>query len=132
MLKLTTSLLPGTTIGMAKVEDKNLGIKLIDTPGIPNIDSVTFKLLTYADLASVNINKCIVPINLALRQGYSIWLGALVRLDMLNGTDKLATFHFSSNVTIHKTPMLFQREIFEKQAGKLLRPVATLNYNVAS
>ena len=60
------------------------------------------------------------PIN--VKQGYSVWLGALARLDLLSGDDKYLTVIVPRDVTIHRTPIGRASEIFEAQAGKLLKP----------
>lgn len=60
--------------------------------------------------------------SLNVHQGYSIWLGALVRIDLLSGDDKYLTMIVPKDVTIHRTPIGRATEIFVTQAGKLLKP----------
>lgn len=67
--------------------------------------------------------KKIKPYSVNVKQGYSMWLGALARIDMLNGEDKFFTFFLSHDVTFHKTFLLNAERIFENHAGNLLRPV---------
>lgn len=124
---LTTSPLPGTTIGITKVDSMKMGVRLFDTPGIPNKHSIVHVMNNYIDIISATINKKIIPYSLNLKQGYSIWIGAIARIDMMNGEDKYFTFFFSHNVTIHRTPMLNSDNIFERQAGKNLRPAISTN-----
>lgn len=125
--KLTSSPLPGTTIGITKVESMRMGIKLFDTPGIPNKNSISFYMNNYIDIISTTINQKIIPFTSSVKQGYSIWIGAIARIDFMNGEDKYFSFFFSNNVTIHRTPLLNAETIFEKHAGNLLRPVITKN-----
>ena len=122
---LTSSPLPGTTIGITKVESMRMGVKLFDTPGIPNKNSVSFLMENYIDIISTTINRKIIPFSFSIKQGYSVWIGAIGRIDFMNGEDKYFSFFFSNNVTIHRTPMLNADEIFEKHAGNLLRPAIT-------
>lgn len=51
-----------------------------------------------------------------------MWLGALARLDLLSGDDKYLTVIVPKDVTIHRTPIGRATEIFETQAGQLLKP----------
>lgn len=67
----------------------------------------------------------ILPMN--IKQGYSIWLGALARLDFVSGEDKYLTFFVPTDTTIHRTPIQKSLEVFTKQAGKLLKPTYFTN-----
>ncbi len=60
------------------------------------------------------------PVN--VKQGYSVWLGALARVDLLSGEDKFFTFLVSPHVTIHRTPISKAHDVYMKHAGTLLRP----------
>jgi ribosome biogenesis GTPase A len=124
---LTASPLPGTTIGISKVESMKMGVKLFDTPGIPNKSSMIFLLENCLDIVSATIRKKIIPFTCSVKQGYCIWLGALARIDFLNGEDKYLSFFLSHHVTIHRTPLLNAENIFNKHAGTLLRPCLTKN-----
>jgi hypothetical protein len=57
-----------------------------------------------------------------MKSGYSVWLGALVRLDYISGDDKQVTFVVPPDVTIHKTPILKANQVFLNQADRLLKP----------
>lgn len=50
------------------------------------------------------------PLN--VKSGYSVWLGALARLDFVNGEDKHLTFVVPSDVTIHRTPITRAESVF--------------------
>jgi hypothetical protein len=67
-------------------------------------------------------NKQITSYSVNVKQGYSVWLGALARVDMMSGDDKEFTFFVPPHVTIHKTPILKADSVYIKQAGILLRP----------
>jgi 30S ribosome assembly GTPase len=60
-----------------------------------------------------------------VKPAYTIWLGALARLDFLSSTtrDKTFTFFLPPNVTLHRTPTHKAIDVFMKHAGTLLRPV---------
>ncbi len=124
---LTASPLPGTTIGITKIESMKMGVKLFDTPGIPNKNSINFLMDSCLDIVATTIRKKITPFTCSIKQGYSIWLGAVARIDFLNGEDKYLSFFFSQHVTIHRTPLLNAEELFHKHSGTLLRPCLTKN-----
>jgi len=127
---LTASPLPGTTIGITKIESMKMGVKLFDTPGIPNKNSITYVMPNYLDIISTTINRKIIPFTSSVKQGYSIWIGSVARIDFMSGEDKYFSFFFSHNVTIHRTPMLNAEDFFSKHAGRLLRPCITKDVNL--
>ena len=62
-----------------------------------------------------------------VKQSYSVWLGALARVDFLSGDDKYFTFFVPPHVTIHRTPLLKAPSVHEKHAGTLLRPAYSVD-----
>lgn len=119
---LTESALPGTTQEMITVEQFNIGFRVIDTPGIPNMEQVSSRIGEFYDLKRLMPQAEMTTYPLNVKQGYSIWLGALARLDLLSGDDKYLTMIVPKDVTIHRTPIGRATEVFERQAGKLLKP----------
>mmetsp|Transcript_15942 Transcript_15942/g.24659 ORF Transcript_15942/g.24659 Transcript_15942/m.24659 type:complete len:162 (-) Transcript_15942:11-496(-) len=57
-----------------------------------------------------------------MKQGYSVWMGALARVDFLSGSEKYFTFFLPQEVTLHRTPFERAQEIYDDKAGTLLRP----------
>ena len=57
-----------------------------------------------------------------VKQAYTVWLGALARLDFLSGDDKFFTFFVPPHVTIHRTPIHKAVSVYENNTGTLLRP----------
>lgn len=55
-----------------------------------------------------------------VKSGYSVWLGALARIDFVNGEDKNLTFVCPQDVTIHRTPIEKADSVFLRQADRLL------------
>lgn len=123
---LTESAAPGTTLDFISVEEARLGFKILDTPGIPNMDQVSAHIEGYQDLMSILPNKQISALPMNVKSSYSIWLGALARVDFLSGDDKYFTFFMPPHVTIHRTPIMKAQNVYLKHAGTLLRPV----YNI--
>lgn len=90
---LTESAAPGTTLEMITVEQFKIGFRVIDTPGIPNMNQVSAMVENFNDLKSVLATKRMNSCSLNIKQGYSVWLGALARIDILSGADKYYTFY---------------------------------------
>ena len=121
-LLLTESALPGTTQEMITVEQFNIGFRVIDTPGIPNMSQLSSKINSLRDLSKLMPSKEMSSFPMNVKSGYSVWMGALARLDFINGDDKHLTFVAPLDVTIHRTPIEKAEDIFLRQAGKLLMP----------
>lgn len=77
---------------------------------------------SYFDLSSLLPRNEMTAFPLNVKQGYSIWLGALARLDLVSGEDKHLTFIVPKDVTIHRTPISRAESLFVDQAGLLLKP----------
>ena len=119
---LTSSPLPGTTMDFIEVKDIKFGLNIYDTPGVPNSAQVSSHVHHYEDTVQTLCIKKINSVWLNIKSGYSIWLGALARLDFLNGDRKDFSFFVSPHVTIHKTPLEKAQQIYDNHAGELLRP----------
>ena len=121
-IQLTESALPGTTQEMITIEQFKIGFRVIDTPGIPNVNQVISRVSSFKELAKLLPQKemTVFPIN--VKSGYTIWLGALARLDMISGDDKHLTCIVPQDVTIHRTPIIKASTVFIAQADKLLKP----------
>ena len=122
MTPLTESALPGTTQEMLTIEEFSIGFRVIDTPGIPNINQVISHVSSFKELAKLLPQKEMTCYPLNVKSGYAIWLGALARLDIISGEDKHLTFTVAQDVTIHRTPILKASTVFINQADKLLKP----------
>lgn len=114
---LTESALPGTTQEMITVEQFNIGFRVIDTPGIPNTSQISAQINSFKELAKLLPTKEMSSFALNLKSGYSVWLGALVRLDFISGDDKNLSFVAPQDVTIHRTAIAKAEDIFVRQAG---------------
>lgn len=71
---------------------------------------------------SVLPNKQMSSLPLNIKNSYSVWMGALARVDFLSGEDKFFTFVMPAHVTIHRTPLEKAESVYAKHAGTLLRP----------
>lgn len=107
---------------MITIEEFNIGFRVIDTPGIPNMSQVSSQVMSFKSLAKLMPSKEMTSLPLNVKSGYSVWMGALARIDFISGDDKHLTFVAPQDVTIHKTPILKAEEIFIRQADLLLKP----------
>jgi ribosome biogenesis GTPase A len=119
--ELTTSSYAGTTLTPVEVSLRSLEMKVVDTPGIPTLSQIT-AFMSDEDCKLVIPNKRIKPVVLTATTNFAFWIGALVRVEMVSGDFKYLTFFNSHMCTVHKTKKSKVEEVFEKQAGKLLRP----------
>ena len=114
--------MPGTTQEMITVEQFNIGFRVIDTPGIPNMNQVSARVNNFDELKRLMPGSEMTTYPFNVKQGYSLWLGALAKLDFLSGDDKYLTVIVPKDVTIHRTPIGRSNEVFVRQAGNLLKP----------
>eukprot|EP00742_Colponemidia_sp_Colp-10_P011756 GILJ01013110.1.p1 GENE.GILJ01013110.1~~GILJ01013110.1.p1 ORF type:complete len:563 (-),score=71.37 GILJ01013110.1:207-1895(-) len=120
---LTTSAYPGTTLDIVQLPFSNqLGFKLFDTPGIPNTTQIAHRLKSNNDLIDILPKREIVPITYRIVAGRSLLIGALVRLDVIEGDAPLVTCFFSNKITLHITSTNRVTEVLEKHAGTMLHP----------
>ena len=119
---MTESALPGTTQEMLTIEEFSIGFRVIDTPGIPNINQVISHVSSFKELSKILPQKEMTCYSVNVKSGYAVWLGALARIDMVSGEDKHLTFTVAPDVTIHKTPIAKASTVFIAQADKLLKP----------
>eukprot|EP00624_Nannochloropsis_granulata_P001154 evm.model.NODE_1531_length_19035_cov_17.377516.6 len=120
---VTTSPLPGTTLNFIEVDlgDK---VSLYDTPGLILPHQIT-TLLNTEELKAVIPQKRINHVTLRLKEGKSVLLGGLVRLDMVEGRPFLFTFYVSNDVKLHQTGTDRADEFLEKHIGDLVFPPFT-------
>ncbi len=120
---VTTSPLPGTTLNFIEVDlgDK---VSLYDTPGLILPHQIT-TLLSTEELKAVIPQKRINHVTLRLKEGKSVLLGGLVRLDMVEGRPFLFTFYVSNDVKLHQTSTDRADEFLDKHIGELVFPPYT-------
>lgn len=116
------SCLPGTTIRPLTVKYNRGKSKLVDTPGLL-LPGNFAERLTLEDL------KEIIPqtagarrVTLHMDEGRSLLLGALARIDMVEGRPYQFTVFSSEKVKIHRTTIEKSLAIAERFAGDTLTP----------
>ncbi|XP_050220434.1 GTP-binding protein BRASSINAZOLE INSENSITIVE PALE GREEN 2, chloroplastic [Mercurialis annua] len=97
---LTEAPVPGTTLGIVRVEGFLPGqAKLFDTPGLLNPCQITTRL-TRDEQKLVHISKELKPRTYRIKEGHSVHIGGLIRLDI----EKLSVD--SVYVTVWASPYL--------------------------
>jgi len=123
--QLTTSHLPGTTLGFVKTAQLGGRHALYDTPGLVLPNQLTTRL-TADELAAVVPKRRGQPVSLRLEEGRSLLLGGLARLDLVAGRPFLFTAYLSDAVTLHPTATAKAAEVRRKHVGGVLTPPASL------
>uniref|UniRef100_A0A7S2HU96 G domain-containing protein n=1 Tax=Octactis speculum TaxID=3111310 RepID=A0A7S2HU96_9STRA len=117
---ITTSALPGTTLSFLKIAVGE-GVSLIDSPGIILRHQLTSRL-SISELSSVVPSKNVEHVTLRLREGKAVCLGALARIELLEGKPFFFTFYVAQGVKLHSTSSEGIEAFVEKHVGGLLTP----------
>lgn len=120
--QLTASSLPGTTLNTVEVSCKSLNLTVKDTPGVPNPNQLSTHITDIRTVSLLVPSKKIKPVSITMLPNESIWIGGLAKIDMLEGTYKFVTIFTSPFVTIYKGKTENSDKLFERQAGKNLKP----------
>ena len=120
---ITVSKFPGTTLDNIKIPLNN-GHYLIDTPGIIQSGQIAHKLQP-EELKYAIPQKEIKPKTYQLNEGQTLFVGGLVRLDIVKkDTDNRVgiTSYFENNLYLHRTKTINANNIYQKHVGELLKP----------
>jgi ribosome biogenesis GTPase A len=93
----TVSSLPGTTLDMLKIALPT-GVVVYDTPGILNPSQLTTKL-TFEELKAVMPSKPLKPVTLRVTEGKCVCIGALAKVELVEGKPFFLTFFASPEVS---------------------------------
>ena len=99
-LRLTTSILPSTTINVNKI-DLNDDITFIDTPGFIEKDNISM-YLSPKELKKVMPNSEIRPITYQLEKGKTLLVDKLLRIEYVNGDKNSFTFYISNDIIVSR------------------------------
>lgn len=83
-VELTASLMPSTTLSINRVEIPRLGFRVYDTPGVmsPQQPYNVLHSLEALKIASKFSKNSLVKV--PVKKGESLWLGGLIRIDILS------------------------------------------------
>lgn len=99
-LKITTSILPSTTININEIKiDKEL--TLIDTPGFIEKDNIS-NYISAKELKKIMPNCEIRPITYQLNSGTSLLIDKYLRIDYVKGEKNSFTFYISNDIIINR------------------------------
>ncbi|KAF3340901.1 50S ribosome-binding GTPase [Carex littledalei] len=122
--RLTESPVPGTTLGVMKVDGVLEGrAKLYDTPGILNPSQITTRL-NRDEQKLVQITKPLRPRTYRVKVGQSIHAGGLVRMDIeeLTVGSLYVTVWASSLLPLHMGQTQHASSLFQNHFGLQLQP----------
>lgn len=118
--ELTTSVIPGTTLDTIRIPvGKN--VSLYDTPGII-VDHQLTNRLSADELRAVLPSKKVTCVTYRLGEGKALYLGALARIDVVEGKPFFFTTFVSPEVKVHPGKSEGASEFAAKHVGSILTP----------
>ncbi|CAH2070951.1 unnamed protein product [Thlaspi arvense] len=121
---LTEAPVPGTTLGIIRIEGVlPFEAKLFDTPGLLNPHQITTRL-TREEQRLVHINKELKPRTYRIKEGYTVHIGGLMRLDIdESSVDSMyVTVWASPSVPLHMGKKENAYKTLEEHFGTRLQP----------
>ncbi|CAH8389919.1 unnamed protein product [Eruca vesicaria subsp. sativa] len=121
---LTEAPVPGTTLGIVRVEGVlPFEAKLFDTPGLLNPHQITTRL-TREEQKLVQISKELKPRTYRIKEGYTVHIGGLMRLDVdESSVDSMyVTVWASSSLPLHMGKKENAYKTLEEHFGTRLQP----------
>ena len=119
-MKTTTSPVPGTTLNIIQVRLPQ-GAFIYDTPGIKS-DFQVVNWLTPEECKMVYPSKRVRAQVHSLKEGHSILLGGLARVDYVSGPPIYFTLFVSPDIHIHTCKTDKAAELLQKHTGTLFVP----------
>ncbi|CDR97875.1 hypothetical protein, conserved [Babesia bigemina] len=120
----TRSVIPGTTLEFIEFGLFG-GFKLIDTPGIPVAATVTQLLRRPVDMVAVALNKTMDTPTVRLDAGQSLLVGAMARIDLVEGSAASVRCYIGSGVTLHVCRSVAAADVMRNKAGNAIFPPHT-------
>jgi len=118
---VTRAPIPGTTLHFMSFALPK-GFRLVDTPGVPSRAQMTSKLSEGIDLYGVAFTKKTAPITYAMHTGRSLLIGAMARIDQVQGAITFATLFFNPEVTLHICRTQRAEALLDKKASTFFFP----------
>lgn len=117
---ITTSNVPGTTLGMIDIP---LGDNqtMYDTPGIV-VDSQISHFVKASDLKFVSPTKEIKAKTFQLNSDQTLFIGNLGRIDYTEGDSNSFSVYCSQHLTVHRTKTTNADDFYSKHFNELLAP----------
>ncbi|CAN1215733.1 GTP-binding protein BRASSINAZOLE INSENSITIVE PALE GREEN 2, chloroplastic [Linum perenne] len=121
---LTEAPVPGTTLGIIRVDGLLPGnAKVFDTPGLLNPNQITTRL-TRDEQKLVNISKELKPRTYRIKEGHSVHIGGLMRIDIeeLSVDSIYVTVWASAYIPLHMGKTENASTMLEEHFGRQLQP----------
>ncbi|PWA44869.1 P-loop containing nucleoside triphosphate hydrolases superfamily protein [Artemisia annua] len=122
--KLTEAAVPGTTLGILRIGGiLSAKAKMYDTPGLLHPYLMSMRL-NREEQKMVELRKELRPRTYRIKQGQTIHVGGLMRLDLNEASVQTiyVTIWASPNVSLHLGKIENAEEIWSKHAGVRLQP----------
>lgn len=99
-IKLTTSILPNTTININEIKITD-NLTIIDTPGFIEKDNIS-NFVSPKELKKIMPNKEIRPITYQIEEGKTLYVDPYMRIEYVNGEKNSFTFYISNDIIINR------------------------------
>ena len=119
--KLTTSLYPGTTLGMVSLTLPGGQMTFTDTPGLLGAYRVMDRVCANS-LQDIFPSARINPRVFQLTAEQTLFLGGLARVDFVKGTPQSLVVYAANQLKVHRTKLARADELYEHHVGELLTP----------
>lgn len=122
--RVTSSFHPGTTLNIIPFSmPAFIGCRVFDTPGVINENSITIRL-TPREIKMLHPPRHLRPITYRLIAGKCIVLGAICRLELIEGPEcgYFFTIFASTYCTIHFSDVSKIDNVIKKHATRLMWP----------
>lgn len=118
--ELTVSRYPGTTLDAVHIPLDD-GKSIIDTPGIVYSWRMS-EIIPRKNLAALLPDKPLKPLTYQLNEKQTLFFGALVRFDFVEGERQSFTAYLSSGLPVHRTKLERADELYADHRGVMLSP----------
>ena len=123
--KLTVSRYPGTTMDILEMPYQDYTI--YDTPGFNQERSMQI-LADDRDMDYIVPKKQVKPQTFQLTSDQSLAIGGIARVDILGCKKASVTCYFAEKMPVHRGKAADAEELWQKNRGKLLKPVIFGSY----
>ncbi|WP_274651985.1 ribosome biogenesis GTPase YqeH [Paenibacillus humicola] len=118
--ELTTSRYPGTTLDAVHIPLDD-GNDIIDTPGIVYAHRMT-EIVPRGVLQALLPDKPVKQLVYQLNDRQTLFIGALARIDFVEGARQSFTLYISNALSVHRTKLERADELYAEHRGEMLAP----------
>ena len=118
---ITRSPFPGTTAEFIRIP-VGPELDIFDSPGIPLTGTIHRYLTLSEDFRDISWGHSLQPKTLSIKEGKSLLIGALCRIEVTSGTSAMISSFVSPKVTIHVATKSRAEDLLKRKAGTFLYP----------